>query len=278
MPIPGDRRAWDARVVIDGRRAGCEVEMQLLDLQALERRLALKLRDGDVDILLLVVAEHGSQSDVPPPAPGAAPGAAATRHARGPREFPGRIASERERDHCPVALAWRAARCPWNARGSLQHAERPSQGLNPMPGTPSVPRASLVGSVVERHTFHEAAKSIAATRAVQRTGAETSSVRRGQRRRQRPWNARGSLQRSARVSIPGAHRSERLAFHGVRRTGTSELAPDVPERRPRRRSEAGEVPRGAAERRARRSYGPAPRRSRPRAERPSQPSCPGRAA
>ena len=55
MPIPGDRRAWDARVVIGGRRAGCEVEMQLLDLQALERRLSLKLRDGDVDILLLVV-------------------------------------------------------------------------------------------------------------------------------------------------------------------------------------------------------------------------------
>ena len=55
MPIPGDRRAWDARVVIGGRRAGCEAEMQLLDLQALERRLALKLRDGEVDILLLVV-------------------------------------------------------------------------------------------------------------------------------------------------------------------------------------------------------------------------------
>ena len=55
MPIPGDRRAWDARIVIGDRRAGCEVEMQLLDLQALERRLSLKLRDGDVDIMLLVV-------------------------------------------------------------------------------------------------------------------------------------------------------------------------------------------------------------------------------
>ena len=55
MPIPGDRRAWDARVVIGARRAGCEAEMQLIDLQALERRLALKVRDGDVDILLLVV-------------------------------------------------------------------------------------------------------------------------------------------------------------------------------------------------------------------------------
>ncbi len=58
MAIPGDRRAWDARIVVGGRRAGCEAEMQLLDLQALERRLALKLRDGDVEILLLVVAEH----------------------------------------------------------------------------------------------------------------------------------------------------------------------------------------------------------------------------
>jgi len=57
MPIPGDRRAWDAGVVIAGRRAGCEAEMQLLDLQALERRLALKLRDGDVDQLLLIVAD-----------------------------------------------------------------------------------------------------------------------------------------------------------------------------------------------------------------------------
>lgn len=56
MPLPGDRRAWDARIVIGGRRAGCEAEMQLLDLQALERRLALKLRDGDVDMLLLIVA------------------------------------------------------------------------------------------------------------------------------------------------------------------------------------------------------------------------------
>jgi transcriptional regulator with XRE-family HTH domain len=57
MNIPGDRRAWDARVVIAGRRAGCEAETQLFDLQAFERRLTLKLRDGDVDILILVVAD-----------------------------------------------------------------------------------------------------------------------------------------------------------------------------------------------------------------------------
>jgi hypothetical protein len=57
MNIPGDHRAWDAPVVIAGRRAGCEAETQLFDLQAFERRLTLKLRDGDVDILILVVAD-----------------------------------------------------------------------------------------------------------------------------------------------------------------------------------------------------------------------------
>ena len=39
------------------RRAGCECETRLHDVQALERRLALKHRDGDVDIVLLVVAD-----------------------------------------------------------------------------------------------------------------------------------------------------------------------------------------------------------------------------
>jgi hypothetical protein len=57
LPIPGDRRAWDALVSLDGRRAGCEAETHLGDIQALERRLALKLRDGDVNLVLLVVAD-----------------------------------------------------------------------------------------------------------------------------------------------------------------------------------------------------------------------------
>jgi transcriptional regulator with XRE-family HTH domain len=57
LPITGDRRAWDALVRLEDRRAGCEAETHLADLQALERKLALKLRDGAVDMLILVVAD-----------------------------------------------------------------------------------------------------------------------------------------------------------------------------------------------------------------------------
>jgi transcriptional regulator with XRE-family HTH domain len=57
LPIPGDRRAWDATLQLLGRRAGCEAETKTLDIQALERRLALKLRDGEVDVLIVIVAD-----------------------------------------------------------------------------------------------------------------------------------------------------------------------------------------------------------------------------
>ncbi len=57
LPLPGDRRAWDAVLGLGGRRAGCEAETSLRDVQALERRLALKLRDGDVDVLVLLLAD-----------------------------------------------------------------------------------------------------------------------------------------------------------------------------------------------------------------------------
>jgi hypothetical protein len=57
MPIGGDRRAWDAVVGLGGRRAGCEAETRLDDVQSIERRLSLKLRDGAVDVLILVVAD-----------------------------------------------------------------------------------------------------------------------------------------------------------------------------------------------------------------------------
>ena len=60
MPIPGDRRAWDALVQLDGRRAGCEAETRLRDVQALERRLGLKRRDGAVDVLILLVSDTAS--------------------------------------------------------------------------------------------------------------------------------------------------------------------------------------------------------------------------
>jgi transcriptional regulator with XRE-family HTH domain len=52
---PGDQRAWDAVVSGPGWRYGVEVETGPTDGQALARRLRLKLRDGGVDALLLVV-------------------------------------------------------------------------------------------------------------------------------------------------------------------------------------------------------------------------------
>jgi transcriptional regulator with XRE-family HTH domain len=64
LPIAGDRRAWDALITLDGRRAGCEAETRLGDIQALERKLALKLRDGAVDVLLLVVSDTAHNREV----------------------------------------------------------------------------------------------------------------------------------------------------------------------------------------------------------------------
>jgi hypothetical protein len=52
---PRDRRAWDA--IIEGRdwRVGVEAETRLFDIQALERRVALKQRDGAVAAVILLV-------------------------------------------------------------------------------------------------------------------------------------------------------------------------------------------------------------------------------
>jgi hypothetical protein len=57
LPIAGDRRAWDGVAILLGRTAGCELEVRLADVQALERKVALKERDGEVDVVILVVAD-----------------------------------------------------------------------------------------------------------------------------------------------------------------------------------------------------------------------------
>jgi transcriptional regulator with XRE-family HTH domain len=57
LPIDGDRRAWDAMIVGDGWRAGVEAETVLDDIQAVERRLGLKRRDGGLDHVILLVAD-----------------------------------------------------------------------------------------------------------------------------------------------------------------------------------------------------------------------------
>jgi len=65
LPLPGDLRAWDATVTGLEFRAGVEAETRLRDLQALDRRLALKERDGGLDrLILLVLASRANRSVV----------------------------------------------------------------------------------------------------------------------------------------------------------------------------------------------------------------------
>jgi transcriptional regulator with XRE-family HTH domain len=55
IPIPGDPRAWDARAVVDGTAIGVAAETRLHDVQALLRREHGKMRDSDVELLILLV-------------------------------------------------------------------------------------------------------------------------------------------------------------------------------------------------------------------------------
>lgn len=57
LPISGDRRAWDAVVTGQGWQLPIEAETVIDDLQAIERKLGLKLRDGGFDHVVLVVSE-----------------------------------------------------------------------------------------------------------------------------------------------------------------------------------------------------------------------------
>jgi transcriptional regulator with XRE-family HTH domain len=57
LPIEGDRRAWDAMIEGRGWRRPVEAETVVDDIQALERRMALKRRDGGFDHIVLLVAD-----------------------------------------------------------------------------------------------------------------------------------------------------------------------------------------------------------------------------
>jgi len=63
FPMPGDRRAWDAVVAGSDWRHGVEAETRPRDRQALERRLALKLRDGDVSSMSLLLLDSRHNRD-----------------------------------------------------------------------------------------------------------------------------------------------------------------------------------------------------------------------
>jgi transcriptional regulator with XRE-family HTH domain len=55
FPNPGDLRAWDALLMGPAWLYGVEAETAPRDVQALARRLAIKLRDGGTDGILLVL-------------------------------------------------------------------------------------------------------------------------------------------------------------------------------------------------------------------------------
>lgn len=57
LPLPGDRRAWDAVLGTEPVETPVEAETRLRDIQALERRSLLKLRDSPFDRLILLVAD-----------------------------------------------------------------------------------------------------------------------------------------------------------------------------------------------------------------------------
>ena len=57
LPISADQRAWDAMISGPNWRLAVDAETVLNDIQALERRLTLKQRDGGVDHVLLLVAD-----------------------------------------------------------------------------------------------------------------------------------------------------------------------------------------------------------------------------
>ena len=67
VPLPGvgDPRAWDAVIHGQGELTAVEAETRLTDLQSLLRRLQLKLRDGGMERLILVVADtHANRAAV----------------------------------------------------------------------------------------------------------------------------------------------------------------------------------------------------------------------
>lgn len=57
LPIAGDMRAWDAVISGTNWLLAVEAETVLEDIQAVERRVALKQRDGRVDHVLILVAD-----------------------------------------------------------------------------------------------------------------------------------------------------------------------------------------------------------------------------
>jgi len=59
LPLPGDLRAWDAVIGQANDQIAVEAETRLLDIQAVERRILLKQRDGRMARVVVLVADTG---------------------------------------------------------------------------------------------------------------------------------------------------------------------------------------------------------------------------
>ncbi|HKG56860.1 MAG TPA: helix-turn-helix domain-containing protein [Candidatus Limnocylindrales bacterium] len=57
LSLHRDARAWDAVISRAGRPIGVEAETRLRDVQAVERRISLKLRDGGIERVVLLLAD-----------------------------------------------------------------------------------------------------------------------------------------------------------------------------------------------------------------------------
>ena len=57
LPNPGDPRAWDGFFMLAQKPIAVEAETRLRDLQALDRRCRLKMRDSGVERVVLVVSD-----------------------------------------------------------------------------------------------------------------------------------------------------------------------------------------------------------------------------
>ena len=98
LPIPGDRRAWDAIIRGLDWQMPVEAETRPRDAQALDRRIALKLRDAGFDkvILLLLNSAHNRRL--------VASGALAGRYAIDGRSALARLAEGRDPGGSAVVL------------------------------------------------------------------------------------------------------------------------------------------------------------------------------
>jgi hypothetical protein len=57
LPIAGDPRAWDGLGTFADGLLGVEAEARLGDVQAMDRRIGLKQRDGGIDRVVLLIAD-----------------------------------------------------------------------------------------------------------------------------------------------------------------------------------------------------------------------------